>query len=435
MSDVNISNQRRDILVGAGSVLFGLEWQRAIARVLGQWHPNGARSSIDDRLVRRWATGERAIPGWVFGALASILEARRSELDTFLIRLRKAEREEPVERAPEQNAAPYYLVHRFGREDKPQFRREPFSTESEAVMAACARLASGDRGAFVVEDADGKIVTDDLEIKHRSKVARGERDSTLKITRIALPKEQLQKLTAPERSLFLLLGYASNQINALWKLVVVATNEGTKDPVEEKVSGAQNQIFVRLLIGIMREALKLIEKRFLGSVLGKEYVPRLSTQAAEALNRLKKRFGAPDKFVVIRDNFAFHHPSMDDMEAAFQLAVKSDGDDTDWCMYLNDALLNTFFFASDFVIVHGMANAMGETDVNEAHRKLLGDIAPIANDVSTFAFGLAEAIFVKYFGELTATRVAEIEGASNIEDLRLPWFLETTSFFPTSALR
>ena len=60
----------------------------------------------------------------------------------------------------------------------------------------------------------------------------------LKITRIALPKEQLQKLTASERSLFLLLGYASNQINTLWKLVVVA-NQGTKDAVEEKVSGAQ----------------------------------------------------------------------------------------------------------------------------------------------------------------------------------------------------
>jgi hypothetical protein len=156
------------------------------------------------------------------------------------------------------------------------------------------------------------------------------RDVMANITRIALPKEQLQKLSAGERSLFLLLGYASNQINALWKLVIVATNEGTKHPVEEKVSGAQTQIFIRLLTGILREALKLIEKRFLGSTLGKDYVPRLNPQAAEALDRLKKRFGAPDKFVVIRDNFAFHHPSLDDMEAAFHLAVKSDGDDTDW---------------------------------------------------------------------------------------------------------
>ena len=135
---------------------------------------------------------------------------------------------------------------------------------------------------------------DNLEIRRRSKATR-ETDLTLKITRIALPKEQMQRLTASERSLFLLLGYASNQINALWKLVVVATNEGPTDPVEEKVSGAQTQIFVRLLIGIMREALKLIEKRFLGSTLGKEYVPRFSTEATGALNRLKKRFGGPDK--------------------------------------------------------------------------------------------------------------------------------------------
>jgi hypothetical protein len=39
-----------------------------------------------------------------------------------------------------------------------------------------------------------------------------------KVIRIALPKEQLQKLSADERSLFLLLGYVSNQINTLWKL-------------------------------------------------------------------------------------------------------------------------------------------------------------------------------------------------------------------------
>ena len=183
----------------------------------------------------------------------------------------------------------------------------------------------------------------------------------------------------------------------------------------------------------MREALKLIEKRFLGSAIGKEYVPRLSSQATEALDRLKKRFSASDKLVVIRDNFAFHHPSLDDMEAAFQLAVKSDGDDTDWCMYLDSALLNSFFFASDFVIIHGMANALGETDVNEAHRKLLGDLAPIANDLSTFAFGFAEAIFIKYFGELTATLATQIEDAVKIEDLRLPWFVGTTSFFPDGA--
>ena len=53
-------------------------------------------------------------------------------------------------------------------------------------------------------------------------------------------------------------------------------------------------------------------------------------------------------------------------------------------MYFNKALLNTFFFVSDFVLVHGMANALSETDVNEAHKQLLGEMAPVANELSEF---------------------------------------------------
>jgi hypothetical protein len=36
---------------------------------------------------------------------------------------------------------------------------------------------------------------------------------------------------------------------------------------------------------------KLVEKRFVQSPLGREFVPLLDPQASEALGRLKKRFG------------------------------------------------------------------------------------------------------------------------------------------------
>jgi hypothetical protein len=177
----------------------------------------------------------------------------------------------------------------------------------------------------------------------------------------------------------------------------------------------------------MREALKLVEKRFLGSPTGKQFVPLLDAQATEALKRLKKRFSEPDVLVTIRDNFAFHHPSMNDMEAAFQQAILSQDDEAEnWCIYMTPALLNAFFFVSDFVFVHGMANALEESDVNEAHRKLLGELAPLANDLSEFTFGFAAAIFRKHFGgEVTATIVAKIADAPNIDDVRLPFFVET----------
>jgi hypothetical protein len=66
----------------------------------------------------------------------------------------------------------YHLIHRFGPKDQPQFRKEAFSTEPEAVIRACALYAAGERGDFVIEDDSGKIVTNDLEIRNRCKATR-----------------------------------------------------------------------------------------------------------------------------------------------------------------------------------------------------------------------------------------------------------------------
>jgi hypothetical protein len=73
-----------------------------------------------------------------------------------------------------------------------------------------------------------------------------------------------------------------------------------------------------------------------------------------------------------------------------------------------------------------MANILREIDVNTAHQKLLGDVALIANDLSELTFGFAKAALLKYIGdELTMTVVAKIADAPNIDDLRLPFYVET----------
>jgi fructose-specific component phosphotransferase system IIB-like protein len=167
--------------------------------------------------------------------------------------------------------------------------------------------------------------------------------------------------------------------------------------VKQRLEGTQTQVFVRLTIGAMWEAWRLIEDRFLKRTLGREYRPLLDRPAADALERLKKRFGKGSGLSTIRNNFAFHHPGIDDIDAAFEkAAAEVDSEDADWAVYFNKALLNTSFFVSDYVFVHGMADALSEPDVNEAHRKLMGEMAPVANDLSEFAFGFAAAIFKRY---------------------------------------
>jgi hypothetical protein len=64
-----------------------------------------------------------------------------------------------------------------------------------------------------------------------------------------------------------------------WKLVIIATNRTPDDPIEQRVSGAQTQILVRLTIGAMWEAW-LVERRFLKTKIGRDYVPLLDNMIA-----------------------------------------------------------------------------------------------------------------------------------------------------------
>jgi hypothetical protein len=63
----------------------------------------------------------------------------------------------------------YYLVHRFGPKDNPKYQKEEFSMEPEAVIKAHSLLAAGDRGDFVIEDDDGKIIMTDQQIRNYCK--------------------------------------------------------------------------------------------------------------------------------------------------------------------------------------------------------------------------------------------------------------------------
>ncbi|GAA0033949.1 MULTISPECIES: hypothetical protein [Bradyrhizobium] len=156
----------------------------------------------------------------------------------------------------------------------------------------------------------------------------------LDVLRMEITEDLLRKMAKEERCLFLALGHASNQVNALWKLVIILTSGDESDPVKQRLKGAQTQIFVRLTIGAMQEAWRLIEGRFLKRPLGRDYLPLLD--APEALERLKKRFGKLNRLAVIRNNYAFHHPEVDEVEAAFEKATAGEGnDDADWAIYFN----------------------------------------------------------------------------------------------------
>lgn len=58
----------------SASLLYGDRWQMALSRALG----------VDDRLVRRWAKGERPVPEWVEYWLTEALRAQKEKIEEML---------------------------------------------------------------------------------------------------------------------------------------------------------------------------------------------------------------------------------------------------------------------------------------------------------------------------------------------------------------
>lgn len=66
----------RQSLATVTSLLYGERWQRPLSRSL----------SVNDRLVRRWARGERPIPSWVEPTLISLLQQRLESIHDEILR-------------------------------------------------------------------------------------------------------------------------------------------------------------------------------------------------------------------------------------------------------------------------------------------------------------------------------------------------------------
>ena len=81
----------------------------------------------------------------------------------------------------------------------------------------------------------------------------------IRVMQIPLQKERLRAVPKEERTLFLLLGYAANQITMFQKLLIFSSNKTPSEAVEQRISAAQTQMLVRLLIGAAHEAWRLIQ--------------------------------------------------------------------------------------------------------------------------------------------------------------------------------
>jgi len=239
-------------------------------------------------------------------------------------------------------------------------------------------------------------------------------------------KEKLAALSSEERVLFFLLGYAANQITLFQKLLVLSTNAEPKEAEEQILAGAQTQMLARLAIGILNEAYEVIHKRFLGRLVGKEYIERLDAGGNAALERLKERFGKSNLLTTLRTHFAFHHPRDDVVEAGFKTAMDTPDLNDYWNWYMGNSPINFFYLASDLVILGGMMHAAKSDTLVEAQSKIMAEVRGANDDILEFISAFIIAVWRKNFGaELEATICADISDAPHLMEVSIPFFVQT----------
>ena len=219
-----------------------------------------------------------------------------------------------------------------------------------------------------------------------------------------------------ERAMFLLLGYAANQVAFYTKIAILSTNYNSSDAVENTLSAAQSLMILRTVAGVLHETWSgVITKHFLSSPEGRVYVDAMDNCGKEALDKLKKLFSKSGLLAGIRNDFAFHYPKADDIEAACQLAAADPATDADWQWYFAESGWNSFYFLSEIIVMHGVLQSAGCKNFEDAQERLRNDMRIANNEMVTLLQHLISVMWLKNVAnEFEATVVAKLHNAPNL---------------------
>lgn len=236
-----------------------------------------------------------------------------------------------------------------------------------------------------------------------------------------MPVDLLKKMTNEERTFFLLMGHAENQISIMYKMLHFSSNFESENKVEQVTSSNQTQVILRLLVGLIYEAwIKLVNDRFLNR---SNITLQLTDKGKAAVADLRAHFSASGLLGKIRNSFAFHYPDDQYMNQAFKLASEDETLEEEWNWYLSGARTNTSYFVSEMVFLHAVMKAAGVPSLEEAQRKLMEETMKVHGLLCNLFDDIGNRFLEKYFpNPLNGFPVAAIADAPGLSEFALPFY-------------
>jgi hypothetical protein len=259
----------------------------------------------------------------------------------------------------------------------------------------------------------------------------------MEIYRAVLDRAKLAAMPENERTLLLLLGHASNEINVLSKLILMMRKDDPPSLVFDHVEAGQTFILIRLLIGKLHEAWELFRTRVQSDpAISKTYLPQLTPGANAALQALKRHFGQGSVLTAVRNKVAFHYSDKEGLtEASFQALPPGEP----LQFYLSKTVGNTFYHASELVVQLSAISLMpvppaapGDTASAEsrAFAALCGEIITVSGHMTELFGEMIGLLGEPAIDNAPAERLSELP---KLSAFTLPYFFEEADALPQPA--
>lgn len=245
----------------------------------------------------------------------------------------------------------------------------------------------------------------------------------MKVIDVQLQKDRLLTVPELERTLFLALGHAANELNAITKMLYWAANAPANTDAEDHGRFTILLLLIRLLAGKLNESWELLRTKFFGATLSHTYEPKLDDRATSALKSLKAYFGKENDCTRIRNRFAFHY-SPDEVAA-----VLPDIDEQLHLYLERDVAPNNLFFFSEALLSQALLTLLEQDDKKMSLEDLAGELFKVAAWFAQLTDALMHAIIDTHGEELRSGEPQEIhfEGLQEFRSVALPWFTDTSN--------
>ncbi len=244
----------------------------------------------------------------------------------------------------------------------------------------------------------------------------------VRLHRINLKREQLDRIPENERRLLVLIAHAGNELNVLAKLFHFAAASAAEEGVLGQAENAQALVLARTLTGKIYEFWKLLQSSFFGPALSKQYERELDDVARTSLAALKRYFGRDNLIDTVRNKFAFHY-SPDQIDAGYKSVIESDP----LQVYLAKENVNTLYAFADTITGRAMLEAILPGDHQGAFKELIDQTSAAVGNINTIIGALMVVCFKKYVGDslyVLGADIIEIEGAPDSQKIKIPYFIE-----------